>query len=408
MCTNRKVLVIGCGIGGPAVALFLQRAGFEVEIFEAQDEPDDAAGLFLNVASNGMDVLQTLGVAETLRCQGFPCSRTVLWNEKGKRLGEVPNGFPDAASGGSVIVKRGVLHGTLHRAALAVGIPVRFGKRMQEIRTGADGRVTAAFMDGTQATGDLLVGCDGIHSPTRRFVLPDAPAPSYVGLLSGGGFARSHKVAPTPDTQHLIFGKHAFFGYLAKASGEIYWFENHEHGGQPRRSELEAVSQAEWTARLLALHAEDQPFISDIIRASESEIVMYPIYDMPTLARWHRGPVVLLGDAIHATSPSAGQGASLALEDAIVLAQCLRDIADPESAFTTYEQTRRERVERIVKAARDRNGFKTQLNPVTRWFRDLMMPFFLRTFAQSDALKWMYTYRVDWAQPVRVNGVHTP
>jgi 2-polyprenyl-6-methoxyphenol hydroxylase-like FAD-dependent oxidoreductase len=151
---------------------------------------------------------------------------------------------------------------------------------------------------------------------------------------------------------------------------------------------------------LLTLHRDDQPFINDIMRATEGEIAVYPIYDIPSLPRWHKGPVVLIGDAAHATSPSAGQGASLALEDAIVLAQCLRDIPQLADAFVTYEGLRRKRAEKIVKFSRERGSNKALANPVARWFRDLMMPFFLKRFANATSFAWLYTYKVDWQQKV--------
>jgi len=258
------------------------------------------------------------------------------------------------------------------------------------------------FLKGSRLTGDI--GCDGVHSRTRQFVLPDAPPPIYTGLVSASGFAHSAHIPPTPATQHFIFGKCAFFGYLIKPAGEIYWFENHDGPGEPRRADLTTTAQAEWRAKLLALHHHDLPLISEIIRATADEIAVYPIYDIPTLPHWHRGPVMLIGDAAHATSPSAGQGASLALEDAIVLAQCLRDIPNLADAFATFEGLRRVRAEKIVKFSRERGSNKALANPVARWFRDLMMPFFLKHFANSTSFAWLYNYKVDWQQTITKAG----
>jgi 2-polyprenyl-6-methoxyphenol hydroxylase-like FAD-dependent oxidoreductase len=126
------------------------------------------------------------------------------------------------------------------------------------------------------------------------------------------------------------------------------------------------------------------------------EIGRYPIYDIASLPRWRRGPIVLLGDSAHATSPSAGQGASLALEDAIVLAQCLRDVPRLEDAFATYERLRKGRAEKIVQYSRDIGQSKVAPNAVARWFRDLLLPFFLKRFTNARALDWLYTYKVDW------------
>jgi 2-polyprenyl-6-methoxyphenol hydroxylase-like FAD-dependent oxidoreductase len=140
--------------------------------------------------------------------------------------------------------------------------------------------------------------------------------------------------------------------------------------------------------------------IQEIIRSTESGIGGFPIYDIPPQPIWHKGPVVLVGDAVHAISPSSGQGASLAMEDAAILAKCLRDIAPMEQAFATYERLRRARVERMVEWARSLGGMKTVTNPIQVWLRDLMLPFFLKRSANPTALDWVYAYTVDWDTPV--------
>jgi hypothetical protein len=106
---NKKALIIGSGIGGPAAAMALQRAGIEAVVYEAYDVPSDYAGLFLNTASDGLDVLRTLGIDVLARADGFPMPRMVMWSGTGKRLGEVANGIrlPDGTV--SICVKRGLL-----------------------------------------------------------------------------------------------------------------------------------------------------------------------------------------------------------------------------------------------------------------------------------------------------------
>ena len=159
------------------------------------------------------------------------------------------------------------------------------------------------------------------------------------------------------------------------------------------------VSDA-WQKRMLDLFREDLPLISEMIRATESPIIGYPIYDISTQPIWQKGPVVLVGDAIHAVSPGAGQGASLAVEDAIVLAKCLRDREDLSQAFATYERLRRGRVEHMVRYGRSLGQAKVMTNPIQVGFRDLLMPFFLKYFANPAALDWVYSYKVDWDEHV--------
>lgn len=400
----KKVLVIGSGIGGLAVALFLKRSGFDVEIYEAQSAPDDAGGYFLNIASNGLQVLKTLGLDQAVVAEGFPIPRMVMWSGSGKRLGEVRNGVAPGQGEVSVVVKRGSLHCLLREEAQRNGITTAWGKQLTAIDVTTDERVIAHFNDGTSAQGDCLIGSDGLHSRTRQIINPGAAKPVYTGLISCGGFAHSTALAPTPDTQHFIFGGRAFFGYFVKASGDVWWFSNIAYPGEPRRSELAATAHATWQQRLLDLYRDDQPLINDLIRATPGEISMYPIYDVATVPNWHQGPLVLIGDAVHAMSPSAGQGASFALEDAIVLAKCIRDLPTFESAFATYESLRRRRAEKMVNASRRFGNNKAAPNAVARWLRDLMLPFILKASANSQALDWVYTYKVDWDTTIQPLG----
>jgi 2-polyprenyl-6-methoxyphenol hydroxylase-like FAD-dependent oxidoreductase len=400
--SKRKVLIIGGGVAGPALALFLQRAGMEVALYEAGSQADNHAGAFLNVASNGMDVLQTLGLAAAVLAEGISCPRLVMWNGDGKQLGEVANGLRPGEGLPSVTIRRSGLHTILHDEVVRRGIPVAFDKKLKDVEIrefGGQQGVCATFTDGSMAEGDLLIGCDGIHSRTRQIIDPDAPAPHYTGLISCGGYARLPQGVPAGvahSTQHLVFGKRAFFGYLVKPDGEIYWFENLAYPGTPRRSELEAIPNEEWKARLLAMHAADLPLIQQIINATDHKLGMYPIYDIPTQPVWYKGPIALIGDAAHATSPSAGQGASLALEDAIVLAKCLRDLPEVGDAFRTFEQLRRARVEKVVKGSRQLGENKVAPNGFVRWWRDLTLPFVLRHFAKDETLAWLVGHQVVW------------
>jgi 2-polyprenyl-6-methoxyphenol hydroxylase-like FAD-dependent oxidoreductase len=115
--------------------------------------------------------------------------------------------------------------------------------------------------------------------------------------------------------------------------------------------------------------------------------------------------MIIIGDAAHATSPSSGQGASMAIEDAVVLATCLRDLPAAD-AFTTYEQLRRERVERVVAAGARASSTKVA-GPVARVFRDLLMPRFLNKAAGDgeDSLAWVHRYHIDWDAPVAAAGL---
>jgi 2-polyprenyl-6-methoxyphenol hydroxylase-like FAD-dependent oxidoreductase len=399
---KKKALIVGGGIGGPLAAMALQRAGIEAVVYEAYDAPSDYAGLFLNTASNGLDVLGTLDIDMPARADGFPMPRMVMWSGTGKRLGEVANGVRLPNGTVSVIVKRGLLQRVLREEAESRDIGIEYGKRLVSYAvTGNDG-VTASFQDGTKAEGHLLVGADGIHSRVRRVMDPGAPRPSYTGLLSLGGYARGPRIPPTPETQHFVFGKRAFFGYLVRESGEIWWFANVARPDELSRKELAGISPAEWKQRLLDLFSGDMDLIGEIIESTRGEIGAYPVHDIPTAPIWHKDSAVLIGDAVHATSPSSGQGASMAIEDALVLAKCLRDTPDTERAFAAYERLRRERVEKVVAYSRRIGQSKAISNPVARWLRDQIMPFTLKRFANADSHTWLYTYHIDWDEKVAI------
>jgi 2-polyprenyl-6-methoxyphenol hydroxylase-like FAD-dependent oxidoreductase len=382
----RTALVIGGGIAGPVVAMFLKRAGMTPIIYEARPAPTDDAGAFLNLAPNGLAVLATLGIAGEVAAEGTPTASIEVLNHRGKRLG--------AFEERTLLIRRAALNRALRRAAEADGIPVAFGKRLTALSTPEAGGVIARFADGSEARGGLLVGCDGVRSATRRAMLPGAPVPEYTGAIDSGGFAPALPGVEPDGVMRMVFGRRGFFGYQVVPSGEVFWFENFHQGAEPGRGYLARIGDEEWRRRLLDLHRDDPAPVSDIIRAAAEPIGRWAICDLPTLPTWHRGPVCLIGDAAHATSPHAGQGASLALEDAVVLGRCLRDIADPERAFSSFEAQRRPRVERLVREARRTGRRKAAGTPLARRIRDLVLPFFLELGARS--LKDVYDYRVDW------------
>jgi 2-polyprenyl-6-methoxyphenol hydroxylase-like FAD-dependent oxidoreductase len=374
-------LLIGGGIAGPVVAMFLRRAGLDPVIFEGRPEPVDEAGAFLNLAPNGLAVLETLGIAGAVSAAGTPTKAIEFLNHRGRRLGR----FPET----TLLIRRGALQRALREAALAEGTRIEYGKRLVGIDFQA-GRTVVRFADGTWRRGDLVIGCDGVHSATRRAILPDARAPEYTGVVDSGGFAAAD-VAQADGVMRMIFGRRGFFGWQVTPSGEAFWFENLHRRTPPERGR---ITDEGWREHLLALHDGDPTPIAGCIRGTPGPIGRWPIYDLPTLPTWHRGAVCLVGDAAHATSPHAGQGASLALEDAIVLARCLRDCADVETAFSRFEEERRPRVEKLVREARRTGKRKAAGNPVSRRIRDLLLPFFLKMGMQG--LREVYRYRVEW------------
>jgi FAD-dependent urate hydroxylase len=388
--SDKKALLIGCGIAGPVLAMFLQRIGVTPVIYEGRSEPRDDAGFFLNLAANGTDVLETLGVVERVLEHGHRSEKLVFQNHVNKQLGENQQE--------TVLIKRGLLTKALREAALERGITIEFGKRLIDVEIPHENMAIAYFDDGTEAHGDFLVGCDGIHSQTRQSLFPDAPKPEYTGIIDSGAFTRNESVPPSDGVMRMTFGVNGFFGYQKVPTGEIYWFENHERSQEPTREELDEISQSQWKDKLLTLHEPDHEPITEIICSTEGDIGKWPVYDLPSLPTWHRETVCLIGDAAHATSPHVGQGASLAMEDAIALAKCVRDVEGVSEAFAAFEGLRRERVEAIVKMSRETGNQKAPANVVTRKFRDLVLPFFLKR--GTEKFERIYSHRIAWDKPV--------
>ncbi|MGD9893652.1 MAG: FAD-dependent oxidoreductase [Dehalococcoidia bacterium] len=391
---EKTALIVGCGIAGPVLAMFLQRAGITPIIYEGRPEPRDEDGAFLNLAPNGLDVLDTLGIKDAIEAFGTPTTSTLFQNHRGKQLGKNPER--------TLLIKRGMLTRGLREATLDRGIPVEFGRRLRDVEVTPSQSVIARFEDGSEASGDLLIGCDGIHSRTRRAIMSDAPLPVYTGVIDSGAIAPNTLGLRADSVMRMTFGLKGFFGYQAVPTDEVFWFQNFTAPAEPDRAHLDAIPDDRWRQRLIALHQQDHAPVSEIIRATTGSIGRWPIYDMPSLPSWRTGPICLIGDAAHAISPHVGQGASLAMEDAIVLAKCLRDSVTVEGAFTAFEDLRRDRVETMVKAARRTGNQKAPANGLTRTLRDLVLPFFLKMGVKSA--EQAYAYHVDWDEAVTVRS----
>jgi FAD-dependent urate hydroxylase len=394
----RKALIIGGGIAGPAAAMALQRAGIDPAIYEAQPAFAEEAGAFLTVATNGIGALRVLGADKPVLGVAFPTPSITLRGCTGKRLGANSTGWalPDGTT--SHTIKRADLYRVLHEEARRRGIACELGKRLVTAEQATDG-VRAVFADGSSAEGDLLIGCDGVHSATRPVIDPAAPAPANLGLINIGGYASGVSVPGRPGSYEMIFGRRAFFGCAMAPSGEVWWFANVPWPGEPARGELEATAPQEWRPRLLELFAGDAGPAIPLIEATRQLTPVTSIHALPHLPAWHRGRMIVIGDAAHAPSPTSGQGASLSFEDAVVLAQCLRDLPTPEAAFAHFEAARRHRIERIIKWAARISSSKAA-GPVGRTIRDAVMPVFMKLAAKGPVMNQIYGYHLNWEQPI--------
>lgn len=387
-----NAIIIGCGIAGPAMALALKKIGIKAVIYESRAAADDEKGAFLGLSPNGLNILKEYIALDELLTDCTP-GKIRFFNARNKPIGVIENATQLSRYGTQTVqIKRSLLNGALRRAAMQAGIAIEFGKRLASVTQNADG-VTAHFADGSIAQADLLIGCDGIHSVVRKELFPNAPGLEYTGLLSTAGFTRPVNSPLPVDAIHMTFGHRGFFAYAVSNQDEVWWFNNIAQATEPLRNELNQSELANLKERLLALHAKDPAPIASLIRDAHS-IEIYPIYDIPFLPQWHQGRICLIGDAAHATAPHIGQGASLALEDTLVLAQCIRDFPDLPAAFAHFQSVRQPRVEAIIRQARKVGDNKTVPNRFQQFFRDLLLPLFVKLEARK--MDWIYGYKVEW------------
>ena len=189
---NKKVIIIGCGIAGPVLALALNKAGIDSEIYEAQKTLNDDAGLFHYLSPNGMNVFNVLGIYDKVYDLGHVCNRTTLYDENGNSFaGFDEDNLKDEFEVSSIMIKRGVLTKVLREEVLHKGIDLHFGKKLKNIENVAgESKVISHFEDDTSVHGNFLIGCDGIHSRTRKIIMPNAPDSSYTKLVVAGGYAK--------------------------------------------------------------------------------------------------------------------------------------------------------------------------------------------------------------------------
>jgi 2-polyprenyl-6-methoxyphenol hydroxylase-like FAD-dependent oxidoreductase len=330
-----RILIAGGGVAGAATALALQRAGIESVVYEAHPTSGADAGAFLTVMANGMAALNAVGAAEAVERVSYPAGAVAVFDSGGGLMQRRP------ISGPARTLRRAALYRALQDLAGARGIPVEHGKRL--LRASSGSGVRLEFADGTTAEGDVLVGADGIHSVTRRLIDPRAPEPRFTGQQVVYGYAPGNPAASDLGAYHMVFGSKAFFGCTAPGDGRTWWFA---------RLAGEAGATHDWRRLVLDAVRDDGSPAAAIVSSSDGEVVGGDAYDIPSTPRWRGHRMVLTGDAVHAASPAAAQGASMALEDAVALAGALAAHPDDvDAAFAAYEAERRPRTEETVAAS---------------------------------------------------------
>ncbi len=345
-----RILVVGGGVAGLSMARALHLRGLDSEIVE-RDPAWRIAGAGVYIPGNGMAALDRLGLGDAVRARGAIVERRRLYDERGRSFID----FDEAGFWRSV-----ALPVALHRVDLhdiladgVEGVPIRFRTTVAELDDRGNA-VTATFSDGTRRQYDLVVAADGIHSSIRESVV-GGPRATPAGQVGWRWILDGH---PEIAGWNGWLSKDRGFLALAIGGGRVYCYADVRQreatdptGGDPARL---AAMLAEFGDPVRGLLAQMPP---------ASEVWFSPIEEAaPT---WSKGRVVLVGDAAHASSPNMAEGASLALEDALVLAEELTAAPTIDAAVAAFRDRRTARVTWVQETSHRRDRLR-YLPPAVR------------------------------------------
>ncbi|CAM5280642.1 FAD-dependent monooxygenase [Streptomyces spiroverticillatus] len=368
-----KVIIVGGGIGGLALAVALRERGISSEVFErAGDFGNTGSGIELT--PNGVKSVDCISprLGEEVRASGWSSERhcqdmpIMSWDGKLLKSREVAN-FPAKWGAPMIGIRRADLHRILAEAVQRPGraeVTVHHRAKVCEAYNTGD-TATVLLSDGRKATGDLVVGADGVRSTLRTLVAGDVQ-PRYLGFTSIRGISKR----PAQHGDGFVFvGPGGHFFAEAFSDTRLFWTAtvNAPEHSWPRKP----MEQAR--ADLLRLWGDWSPPLAETVESCAVEdMVVTDVHDCPPLKRWHTGRLVLLGDAAHPIGPVLGQGANMALEDVASLASLLAEHHVP-AALRQYGRVRSQRANKIVQHSRliARLGHTT--NPLVGRVRDALI-----------------------------------
>lgn len=333
-----NILIIGGGIGGLTSAIALRRDGHEVTVIER--DPDwSVYGVGIIQQSNVLRAADALGILQDYLDAGVGFDAVEIFAPNGMKVARVP-GHPVAQGlPANLGIGRRALHKLLGDKAIAGGAQIRLGVTAQNIADSGDA-VDVGFSDGTSGTYDIVIGADGIYSQTRGMILPDSETPRFTGQAVW----RYNFPRPADLDALCVYNGPTGVGLVPISADLMYMYATTPEPDNPRyaRDGLAATMRAKL--------ANTAPAIQELARqiTDDAGVVYRPLEGMMLSGDWHKGRVVLIGDAVHATTPHLGQGAGMAIEDSIVLAQEIARADTPQDAFTAFRARRFERCRFIV------------------------------------------------------------
>ena len=389
--------MVGGGIGGLTAALCLARAGHRVQVFEQADE-SVAAGAGIQLSPNASHVLHQLGLQDALMAKGFlPRATQIRSWRSGRVISETALGDSAVERYGAPYyhIHRGDLIKTLESAVLAeANIDLRLSSAMSSFTQSADGvRLVAG---GQEHQVDLLIGADGIHSSVRACLWGDQQA-DFTGNVA---WRMLVPVSRLPDgliapnaTVWWGPGKH-FVHYLVNGGDYVNCVCVVEKAGWQAESWIEAGSMSELQADFAGWHDSIQQLLD---QSDDGTVFKWGLFDRAPMQTWGINRVSLLGDACHPTLPFMAQGAAMAIEDAIILSNCLSVTSDVIAALQNYEDLRKARTAGVQRGSR-RNASIFHLSGLKAWVRD-------RAATRAGAHSMDRLYRYD---PLTVGLDATP
>ncbi len=346
MTLVNKVLILGGGIGGMCAAIQLRRQGIEVDLVE-RDGSWAPEGAGITISGPSLRALRAVGVVDEVLAKGGSWNEIDLCDASGQVTKVVPvlpavgaEDMPGAAG-----ILRPVLADILGKATRAAGASVRLGVTFTRL-VQDDSGVDVHFSDRTENRYDLVIGADGINSAVRQCILPDFAGPKFTGQ----GCWRA--VVPRMSANSVMYlGRTTKAGMNPISATQCYLFL------LDRRADMDFIPPDTWPARLAELLEEFGGQVGDIRDGLRSgslkdvQVLYRPLGGHIIDAPWHRGRIVLLGDAVHATTPHLASGAGIAMEGAIVLAEELERRHSLEGALAAYSGRHYDRARLVIHAS---------------------------------------------------------